>query len=246
MNRNNIFILIIWLKSAMLFSQISNVKINYSIIVDKDDIFEKALERNSSSEFNSQVYLESLKEYKDYDFTLLKNDTITEFFMNTHQNEKVEKNKIFLGVGYHGVIYQNRNTYYKYISHENIFIYENFDRDWEIAAQTKVIDGYKCYLAKSVNQIKWKEKVFNHQVFAWFCPDLPYSIGPMGYGGLPELILELKIRNATFFATKIEMNSAEKVDTVFFNKYKKVPASEYNEKGEQEMIDAIRKLNSRD
>lgn len=244
MSRNSLFFLI-FIKTTLAFSQIANVKINYSIIVEKDAIYDKSLERNGSSDFNNQLYLESLNEYKNYDFKLLKNDTITEFFMNSYQKEKVDKNRIFYGVGYHGVIYQNHNTFYKYISRENIFIFENFERDWEIAAQTKVIDGYKCYLAKSVNQIKWKEKVFNHQVFAWFCPDLPYSIGPMGYGGLPGLILEIKIRNATFFATKIEMNTNEKVDVAFFNKFKKITMEEFNTKIENEMEEATKRMNRR-
>jgi GLPGLI family protein len=67
----------------------------------------------------------------------------------------------------------------------------------------------------------------------------------MGYGSLPGLILEIKIRNATFFATKIEINTKEKVDVAFFNKFKKITMEEFNTKIENEMEEATKRMNRR-
>lgn len=241
-----IIISLIWLKGTLLFSQISNVKIDYRVIVEKDDIHEKSVELTAGESFFSQLYLEALQEYKDYSFTLLKNDTITEFYLSQYKENDTKKNKPFVMAGYTGVIYQTKEKVYRFSITENLFSYFDFYKDWKITTETKVIDGYTCYKAIGINQIIYKELVFNHQIIAWFCPDLPYSIGPMGYGGLPGLILEIRIRNATYLATKIEMNTNDKVDTQFFNKYKKITVEELNRKIDQEMEDAERNRRFKD
>jgi GLPGLI family protein len=240
-----ILISLIWLKGTLLFSQISNVKVDYSVIVDKDDIYEKNVERNAEDSFISQSYLEALQEYKDYTFTLLKNDTITEFYLSQYKEKETKKNKPFVMAGYTGVIYQTKEKVYRFSITENLFAYFDFYKDWKITSETKVIDGYTCYKALGINQITYKDLVFNHQITAWFCPDLPYSIGPMGYGGLPGLILEIRIRNATYLATKIEMNTNDIVDIQFFNKYKKITVEELNRKIDQEIEDAERNRRSK-
>jgi GLPGLI family protein len=43
-------------------------------------------------------------------------------------------------------------------------------------------------------------------VTAWYAPDIPVRFGPIGYGGLPGLILELQNESATFYVTKINLN----------------------------------------
>jgi GLPGLI family protein len=241
-----IIISLIWLKGTLLFGQISNVKVDYNVIVDKDDIYEKSVERNAGESFVSRLYLEALQEYKDYSFTLLKNDTITEFYLSQYKEKETKKNNPFAMAGYSGVIYQTKEKVYRFSITENLFSYFDFYKDWKITSETKVVDGYTCYKAIGINQIKYRELVFNHQIIAWFCPDLPYSIGPMGYGGLPGLILEIRIRNATYLATKIEMNTNDKVDIKFFNKYKKITLEELNNKIEQEMEDADRNRRFKD
>jgi GLPGLI family protein len=75
---------------------------------------------------------------------------------------------------------------------------------WEFLNETKEINGYKCYLAKTM---------FAHlTVFAWYCPQLPYSFGPMEFCNLPGLILELQKGNLIFQAEKIKFNSTINLD----------------------------------
>ncbi|RAR48065.1 GLPGLI family protein [Flavobacterium lacus] len=233
------FTVVFWLISTILFSQ-NSIKINYNVVIDKDDIYEKGVEKRGISDINNELYLESLQEYNDYSFALLKNDSTTVFYLETYKNKSADKNKYFIMAGYTGVIYQTKNRVYSFNSYENVFSYKDFYSDWEITTEKKIIDGYTCYLAKGIKLIKHKDLVFRHPIHAWFCPELPYSVGPMGYGGLPGLILEIRIRNATFLASKVEMNSTEAIDFDFLNKHKKITLEELNMKIEQEMDDAIR------
>jgi len=233
------FTIVFWLISSLLFSQ-NSIKINYNVVIDKDDIYEKGVEKRGKFDLNSEMYLSSLEEYNDYSFVLLKNDSTTIFYLDRYKNKVVDKNRNFVMAGFTGVIYQINNRVYTFNSYENLFSYQDFYSDWEITSEQKVIDGYKCYQAKGIKLVTYKDLVFKHPITAWFCPDLPYSIGPMGYGGLPGLILEIRIRNTTFLASKVEMNSKEAIDFDFLNKYKKITLEELNMKVEQEMDDAIR------
>lgn len=54
---------------------------------------------------------------------------------------------------------------------------------WKIMGEAKQIAGYVCQKAVT--------KVDTNEVIGWFCPAIPVSAGPNGYGQLPGLILEL-------------------------------------------------------
>jgi GLPGLI family protein len=60
---------------------------------------------------------------------------------------------------------------------------------WEIENETRIIKGYRCRKATTIID-------FNHrkrgEVTAWFCPDLPFQFGPLGFAGLPGLIFRIK------------------------------------------------------
>lgn len=75
---------------------------------------------------------------------------------------------------------------------------------WEFLNDTKEINGYKCYLAKT--------KFAHLDVFAWYCPKLPYSFGPMEFSNLPGLVLELQKGNVIFQVEKITLDSKNNVD----------------------------------
>lgn len=80
--------------------------------------------------------------------------------------------------------------------------FENYK--WEFLNDTKEINGYKCYLAKT--------KFAHLDVFAWYCPKLPYSFGPMDFSNLPGLVLELQKGNVVFLVEKIIFDSKNKID----------------------------------
>lgn len=61
---------------------------------------------------------------------------------------------------------------------------------WEITAETKEIDGHKCY--KAVSHLYQDDPEYaGDNVVVWFCPDIPFPFGPHKYAGLPGLVVEL-------------------------------------------------------
>lgn len=57
------------------------------------------------------------------------------------------------------------------------------ERNWVIGTETREVLGKRCVKA---TYTKGK-----NQIVAWFCPEIPLPVGPMGYGGLPGKILQL-------------------------------------------------------
>jgi GLPGLI family protein len=70
--------------------------------------------------------------------------------------------------------------------------------DWKTTTETKTISGYVCYKATLTDIIINSKGTFNFPVTAWYCPELPYSYGPLHFGGLPGLIVELQTKDGVF------------------------------------------------
>lgn len=65
--------------------------------------------------------------------------------------------------------------------------------DWQLTDSTRIINGYTCYQATTIKTVQDANRVYSERpVQAWYSPDLPYGHGPIGYGNLPGLILELQ------------------------------------------------------
>jgi GLPGLI family protein len=76
--------------------------------------------------------------------------------------------------------------------------------------------------------------VFKRNVVAWYCPKIPVSFGPKGYGDLPGLILELEEKNITFGAKKITLNPTN-IIIEKPSKYKIVSEIEYEKMVDKSM-----------
>ncbi len=76
--------------------------------------------------------------------------------------------------------------------------------NWTYENNEKIINGYKCYLAKT--------KYGTLDVYAWYCPALPYSFGPTEFCNLPGLILELQKGNVIYLASKILFSSTKSIN----------------------------------
>lgn len=106
-------------------------------------------------------------------------------------------------------IYNNKkdSLYFKIkkIQNEIFFIEYEPIKDWDISNEEKEISGFKCYKAtKKISKVLRKNFKKDVVVIAWFCPEIPLSFGPMEYGNLPGLILELQDGRITFLADKID------------------------------------------
>lgn len=69
--------------------------------------------------------------------------------------------------------------------------------EWKISnAETKSILGKKCHKATYSDGKK--------EITAWYCNDIPFTCGPLGYFGLPGLIMELETNLGVCKAISIE------------------------------------------
>lgn len=75
---------------------------------------------------------------------------------------------------------------------------------WKLSNETTMIDDYRCYKA-TLDFVNKRSGKVNHFI-AWYSPDIPGGYGPIGYGNLPGLILQLELRNAIFKVNKIILN----------------------------------------
>lgn len=103
---------------------------------------------------------------------------------------------------------------------------------WEITSETKLINGYKCFKAKTniytVNKFDDKEVIKSRVV--WFTPEIPLSFGPEGFDGLPGLVLETS-ENDKFYmvATKIEFDTKKEIEIEEPKSNKTISEKEFNE-----------------
>lgn len=85
--------------------------------------------------------------------------------------------------------------------------------DWDFSDETKFILGFKCRKAsrtyKQFNARKGEYVEFTPVV--WYCPEIPVPYGPIGFHGLPGLVLEGSNNSKIVYrAKKVQFN--KKVD----------------------------------
>ncbi|MBU2525579.1 MAG: GLPGLI family protein [Bacteroidetes bacterium] len=125
------------------------------------------------------------KDNLEFNLATILLDVSDDYFYNTQMNEVVVLKKD-LGTDFHVVYTLNRF-------------------DWTLGSQTKEISGIKCYRATAANYFYDKNnKKQKIEVVAWFAPSVNVPLGPIGYSGLPGLILELEeVGRRRYFATNI-------------------------------------------
>ena len=77
-------------------------------------------------------------------------------------------------------------------------------KGWELTSESTIINDYTCYKAILMKYNDRYEKYL--KTTAWYTPEIPAGYGPLGYGGLPGLILQLERYKSVFTATKIVLN----------------------------------------
>ncbi len=120
----------------------------------------------------------------------------------------------FIFAKYPGLIFSVNGEILKQSSllGNKVFVKSEMINGWKLTEESKKIDGFLCYKATNVDRVVNDIKVFEHPIIAWYCPELPYNYGPIGYGNLPGLILELQVRNTVYGALKLDFNSEKLPD----------------------------------
>jgi len=99
------------------------------------------------------------------------------------------------------------------------------DHEWILTKETIKIGNYTCY--KAILKNKGNKK---NETIAWYSPKLPYNIGPLGYCGLPGLVIVLKDDVFIYTLKKISFNLSKQDEKIVIkpNVGKEVSVSEYD------------------
>lgn len=81
------------------------------------------------------------------------------------------------------------------------------DPNWKITAEKKQIDRFTCYKATKTAVVKRGKKIFSTPMIAWFCPDIPITIGPLDFGGLPGLVIEAQTNKYLYGLKEIQFGN---------------------------------------
>ena len=139
-----------------------------------------------------------------------------EFYSNLETGESINKNKFF----------------------GRIFLIEGEEKlQWKVTSEIMMVGQYQSIKATTMRDTL--------SVVAWFTPQIPVSIGPGPYKGLPGLILRVEVNETqqTITATNLdlrELNEDEKI--VVPNKGKRVTREEYREIVREKM-EEMREMN---
>lgn len=199
-------IILALLLNTICYSQSATITYNFKILEDK-----KILE----NPVIGKIFAEDIKAAKLLEFKLFFNETISKFesTKSLGLGDKNTSGALMLSrcknpkFNYNDSIYRNNSD--GIFTENKYLIVDPINKNWVLTNETKKIDNYTCYKATSEYIVINGKGEFHHPVIAWFCPELPYSFGPAGYGGLPGLILELQEWNNVFGAIKIEFKSLD-------------------------------------
>lgn len=208
-----------------VFSQGQNtIYVKYNLqIFDEIEIFKGKLEMR-------ETFLKIVNEPNKPSFGLVFSENQSIFFKEDRIGTNSENNLIDAFAGYEGIVYSKNDSIYiqKRNLGKNIFLGKGKTENWILEKDSKIIDGRLCYKATNTNKIINQIKTFYHPVVAWYCPELPFNIGPNGYGNLPGVILELQVRNVVFTMETMNLKSKEKFDNNLLKNSKILTEEEVN------------------
>ena len=200
------------LVSQLIFSQKSNIFVEYSITMS-----ENPTNIDLKSDFG-KIYIKSIDASKSLLFNLIIKEKEEYFCVNDSiLNSSISSNFVKNYSGYTSPIYCDRTQNLILEDHDDkilgkyVLKKQSSTFNWEITNETKYIDGFLCYKAIADDNFVNSFGTFKYKLTAWFSQNIPISSGPLCIGGLPGLILELNRRNVTFGAKKIKfIDSTEK------------------------------------
>jgi GLPGLI family protein len=210
---------------SSLYSQNSG-SVTYKVLMPE---FEKAKTKG----VKVQTLLKSVKDKSEQlVFTLDFNTNQSHFFLNEMMFNDSESDKestkiasfIIGNTDYYYDIQKNIGTNINELN-GTLIKDENPKKNWEISTETKMIDNYLCYKATYTKSYFRDGENKKTIITAWFAPSLPYPFGPIGYNGLPGLILELKEFDRTIYVTNIKIKN--EIIELKFPKGKTITEKEY-------------------
>ena len=184
-----------------------------SIFSQSGQVFYEAISKKypETKENKADVYITELENTKIL-LELKFNNTVS-YFSKANLKKGDEFNLgeegLSILIGYEE-LYYNLKDKLLFSDYGEFLIKTPSNHNWNILSESKKIDNYLCYKATYTESYtardgKTKERV----ITAWFCPELPYSFGPLEFNGLPGLILELEKNGNKVVAKSIILSKKE-------------------------------------
>lgn len=159
--------------------------------------------KNEQSVFFAEKLLES--ESDKVDFVSIKAKILGKIYVNLLTKEIVQNKEKF------GEIFNIKTNLNNH--------------QWILTKETIKIGNYICY--KAILRTKDSKK---NKTIAWYSPKFPYRVGPLGYCGLPGLIIVLKDDVFIYTLKKITFNLSKQEEKILFKPKigKEVSVKEYD------------------
>lgn len=198
--KKNAFILFLFV-TIYGYSQNQNLKVTYTLTALK------AKDTSSAVSFKEKMKNRIYARMQEYPVELKIESGVYAVFNDKDETMEVDNQRKFvdkmvkIALGLKKAIYydlRNNSVYeVKELDSKDYFVKKNI-YNWQLIDQSKLINGFLCYRAKTTySYIDRNGNSNSWPIDAWYCPELPYGIGPKGFSGVPGLILELT--EADFF-----------------------------------------------
>lgn len=144
--------------------------------------------------------------------------------------------KISLGSDGNSKYYNSKSEILRYVEiFGDDFLISKPNYKWNLKSDSKTIGKYKCYKAFMIEEMKTSKGLKKVYIEAWYAPNINIPFGPIGYSGLPGLILELRRDNIKYYATNINLAPKNKFKIKKLLKGKRVTQKEFYEAGIEAM-----------
>lgn len=194
----------------------------------------------NDKQFDIQKLLIGKRVSKTYSYLLFQNDSIRTILENQNLNFPSPPS----GASSAEIIRNNKtgNLKIRHRSDETVFCYEEMKTDlgWVILNEKKTIENYNCQRAV----LTFRGRKYE----AWFTIEIPISLGPFKFHGLPGLILEINDEKMHYRYKCIGVeklpdnklisirnwdcnNTTREELNEFFNQKHKNPSNYYNSQG---------------
>lgn len=227
---NKTTLLIVFLFLVKIVSAQSDAICVYKVSLNQDSLQIK----ESDDEINKgakNLLRDALELAKDFNYTLKFNTSESIFYLDELMiNEAMENSYLYpiakALVG-KGIYYQNKikdESLQQTETMGELFIIKDILlNNWNITEEQKKIGKYTCFKAERIC------KSCNTADEVWFTPEIPVPYGPIGYGGLPGLIIEvrkkiftLRLISISFESSEVKINEPKDGKTVSKDEYKEI------------------------
>ena|GEM_PF-3299904 len=182
-----------------------NYELTYIISMDKEGFLDKIKTSNQRDKKSSSYLIKSLNQSSPVKFKIIVNSK------NGYSFRPAKLKRDDLNINLNNLIFRPATQYYLNFESQNyIFKKDLSGKEYYVdfkpkkykidSKKTKIINGYNCYLARLKS---------NEILKIWFTTDIPLSVGPLKYLGLPGVVVQAKISNFTYINLKsIKLTSA--------------------------------------